>query len=112
MKAKTLMGMIACAGACVSLSAFGNTNADWFSASASGTTPSLSGVAASGTYTVADDEGHVSQRGRTVTVEPNTSYEAAGLPICMYHSGRRTGDCGGFVLPCAGRHLTLLRFIV
>ena len=52
MKAKTLMGMIACAGACVSLSAFGNTNADWFSASASGTTPSLSGVAASGTYTV------------------------------------------------------------
>ena len=31
---------------------FGNTNADWFSASASGTTPSLSGVAASGTYTV------------------------------------------------------------
>ena len=52
MKTKTLMGMIACAGACVSLSAFGNTNADWFSASASGTTPSLSGVAASGTYTV------------------------------------------------------------
>ena len=37
------------------------------------------------TYTVEDDEGHVSQRGRTVTVEPNTSYEAAGLPICMYH---------------------------
>ena len=37
------------------------------------------------TYTVADDEGHVSQRSRTVTVEPNTSYEAAGLPICMYH---------------------------
>ena len=31
MKAKTLMGMIACAGACVSLSAFGNTTNDWFS---------------------------------------------------------------------------------
>lgn len=30
MKAKTLMGMIACAGACVSLSAFGNTTNDWF----------------------------------------------------------------------------------
>ena len=31
MKAKTLMGMIACAGACVSLSAFGNNTNDWFS---------------------------------------------------------------------------------
>lgn len=31
MKAKTLMGMIACAGACVSISAFGNTTNDWFS---------------------------------------------------------------------------------
>ena len=30
MKAKTLMGMIACASACVSLSAFGNTTNDWF----------------------------------------------------------------------------------
>ena len=30
MKAKTLMGMIACAGACVSLSAFGNTTYNWF----------------------------------------------------------------------------------
>ena len=30
MKAKTLMGMIACAGACVSLSAFGNTTNNWF----------------------------------------------------------------------------------
>ena len=52
MKAKTMLGMIACASACVSLSAFGNTNGDWFSASASGTDASLSGVAASGTYTV------------------------------------------------------------
>ena len=30
MKAKTLMGMIACASACVSLSAFGNTTNNWF----------------------------------------------------------------------------------
>ena len=36
-------------------------------------------------YTVADDEGHVSRRSRTVTVQPNTNYGAAGLPICMYH---------------------------
>ena len=36
MKAKTLMGMIACAGACVSLSAFGNTTNDWFSVGVTG----------------------------------------------------------------------------
>ena len=30
MKAKKLMGMIACAGACVSLSSFANTTNDWF----------------------------------------------------------------------------------
>ena len=34
MKAKTLMGMIACAGACVSLSAFGNTTNNWFGVTA------------------------------------------------------------------------------
>lgn len=31
MKAKTLMGMIACASACASISAFGNTTNNWFS---------------------------------------------------------------------------------
>ena len=36
MKAKTLMGMIACAGACVSLSAFGNNTNDWFSVGVTG----------------------------------------------------------------------------
>ena len=36
MKAKTLMGMIACAGACVSISAFGNTTNDWFSVGVTG----------------------------------------------------------------------------
>lgn len=35
MKAKTILGMIACASACVSLSAFGNTNDDWFAVIAS-----------------------------------------------------------------------------
>lgn len=44
MKAKKLMGMIACAGACVSLSAFGNTNDNWFAVSASGTTATLTYV--------------------------------------------------------------------
>lgn len=36
MKAKTLMGMIACASACVSLSAFGNNTNDWFSVGVTG----------------------------------------------------------------------------
>ena len=77
MKAKTLMGMIACAGACVSLSAFGNTNADWFSASASGTTPSLSGVAASGTYTVEDGKFSVdNEKGTALVFTPNASITA------------------------------------
>ena len=43
MKAKTMLGLIACAGACVSLSAFG-TNDDWFAVSASGTTATLTNV--------------------------------------------------------------------
>lgn len=56
MKAKKLMGMIACAGACVSLSSFANTTNAWFAASASESTPSLSNVAVSGDYTVADSK--------------------------------------------------------
>ena len=38
MKAKKLMGVIACAGACVSLSAFANTTNGWFGVSVNGTT--------------------------------------------------------------------------
>lgn len=38
MKAKKLMGMIACAGACVSLSAFANTTNGWFGVSVNDTT--------------------------------------------------------------------------
>jgi hypothetical protein len=34
MKAKTILGMIACASACVTLSAFGNTTNNWFSVTA------------------------------------------------------------------------------
>ena len=44
MKAKKLMGMIACAGACVSLSAFGNTTTNWFAVAASGTDATLTNV--------------------------------------------------------------------
>lgn len=36
-------------------------------------------------YTVTDCEGNTTQLVRKVNVEPNTEYDAAGLPICMYH---------------------------
>ena len=56
MKAKKLMGMIACASACVSLSAFANTTNTWFSASATGSGTNLTNVAISGDCTVADSK--------------------------------------------------------
>ena len=56
MKAKKLMGMIACASACVSLSAFANTTNAWFSASATGSGTNLENVAISGDCTVADSK--------------------------------------------------------
>lgn len=80
MKAKTLMGMIACAGACVSLSAFGNTNGDWFSASASGTDASLSGVAASGIYTVEGSKFKVDNDSESALVfTPDASITATNM---------------------------------
>lgn len=36
-------------------------------------------------YTVSDGKGNTTQLTRTVNVLPNTEYETAGLPICMYH---------------------------
>ena len=48
MKAKTLMGMIACAGACVSLSAFGNNTNNWFNAGVADSNITLSGVSTNG----------------------------------------------------------------
>ena len=53
MKAKTLMGMIACAGACVSLSAFGNTTNYWFDVTASGSSVSTSAGTTATTNNVA-----------------------------------------------------------
>lgn len=44
MKAKTMLGLIACASACVSLSAFGNTNDDWFAVSVLDSTATLTHV--------------------------------------------------------------------
>lgn len=58
MKAKTLMGMIACASACVSLSAFGNTTNHWFDVTASGSsfTPSDNTTATTNSVNVTEAE--------------------------------------------------------
>ena len=48
MKAKKLMGMIACAGACVSLSALANTNTNWFDVAVSNGDLVLTDVATNG----------------------------------------------------------------
>ena len=57
MKAKKIMGMIACASACVSLSAFGNTTNGWFGVTASGSTLNLSYIATNhqGGVTIAEN---------------------------------------------------------
>ncbi len=44
MKIKTILGVIACAGACASFSAFANTTNPWFSATPSGSTLTLTSV--------------------------------------------------------------------
>ena len=36
-------------------------------------------------YTVSDSRGNTTQLMRSVNVLPNTEYDAAGLPVCMYH---------------------------
>lgn len=48
MKAKTMLGMIACASACVSLSAFGNETNGWFGVTVTGETVSPVNIATNG----------------------------------------------------------------
>ena len=80
MKAEKVIGIAACAFACVTSSAFGNTNGDWFSASASGTDASLSGVAASGTYTVEGSKFKVDNDSESALVfTPDASITATNM---------------------------------
>lgn len=51
MKAKKIVGMMACAAACASFSSFAATD-DWFGATPSGTETNLVGATATGTFTV------------------------------------------------------------
>ena len=56
MKAKTMLGLIACASACVSLSAFANTTTNWFAVAASGTDATLTNVSTNKGVDVADSK--------------------------------------------------------
>ena len=56
MKAKTMLGLIACAGACVSLSAFANTTTNWFAVAASGTDATLTNVSTNKGVEVAESK--------------------------------------------------------
>lgn len=55
MKAKTMLGMIACASACVSLSAYANHTNSWFGVTASSGSISTNNCVASGATDIEDD---------------------------------------------------------
>ena len=85
MKAKTLMGMIACAGACVSLSAFGNTTNGWFGVTVgTGITPvncATNGVA----VTVANNKIVLdNDKSSPLTITPNASFEGTNRNDGVY----------------------------
>ena len=56
MKAKTMLGLIACASACVSLSAFGNETNGWFGVTVANETVNHVGVTVNSVGTVADSK--------------------------------------------------------
>ena len=56
MKAKTMLGLIACASACVSLSAFGNETNGWFGVTVENSNVTLSHISKSGGGTVSGNQ--------------------------------------------------------
>ena len=85
MKAKTLMGMIACAGACVSLSAFGNTTNGWFGVTVGqGITPvhcTTNGVA----VTVENNKIKLdNDKDTPLTITPDASFTATNMNDGVY----------------------------
>lgn len=85
MKAKTLMGMIACASACVSLSAFGNTTNGWFGVTVGqGITPvncATNGVA----VTVENNKIKLdNDKDTPLTITPDASFTATNMNDSVY----------------------------
>ena len=83
MKAKKLMGMIACAGACVSLSAFGNNTNNWFNAGVAGSNITLSGVSTNG-VAVQISEGKIvldNEKESALTFTPVATNMSTGVSV-------------------------------
>ena len=83
MKAKTLMGMIACAGACVSLSAFGNNTNNWFNAVVADSNITLSGVSTNGVAVQVSDGKIVldNEKESALTFEPVATNMSTGVSV-------------------------------
>ena len=91
MKAKKLMGMIACAGACVSLSALANTNTNWFD------------VAVSNGDIVLTD---VTTNGVAVTIEESKIKLDGDDPLSFTPAAGKDVLSDGLVTICAKAELT------
>lgn len=91
MKAKKLMGMIACAGACVSLSALANTNTNWFD------------VAVSNGDIVLTD---VTTNGVAVTIEESKIKLDGDDPLSFTPAADKDVLSDGLVTICAKAELT------
>ena len=83
MKAKTLMGVIACAGACVSLSAFGNNTNNWFNAGVADSNITLSGVSTNGVAVQVSDGKIVldNEKESALTFTPVTTNMSTGVSV-------------------------------
>ena len=98
MKAKKLMGMIACAGACVSLSSFANTTNDWFSASAQNNDISLTNVSTNG-VAVTIEEGKIkidNEPSSALEFFPVTTNMSTGVAVITATAELTPTDADGF----------------
>ena len=84
MKAKKLMGMMAFASACVSLSAFANTTNGWFGVTVANSDVALSNISTNGVGTVADSKINLEN------IEQNSSLEFT--PDASFADTNRTDD--------------------
>lgn len=103
MKAKKLMGMIACAGACVSLSAFGNNTNNWFNADVDGSNITLSGVSTNGVAVQVRDDKIVldNEKESALTFSPVATNMSTGVSV-IRATAELTPSDANFDTPLAG----------
>lgn len=102
MKAKTLMGMIACASACVSLSAFGNTTNGWFGVTV-GTDITPVNCATNGVAVTVANNKIVLDNDKTspLTITPNASFAGTNRNDGVY-----VIQATAALTPCSASDLT------